>query len=266
METEDVDSSILTITRLGLSANQATVYVTLATSGTASAQLISQNTNIDRSDVYKILKKLETFGLVERIISKPLKFRAISIRNAVSILLERKVKQTSELSSLAKTFIRNLPKFDLQEMPQEDYQFILVPAKTLNIRRKNAIENAQKNIDIAIPWNTLKKLLFNLEEPLAKALLRGVKIRIITEKNKNISKATDILGKLNLLGSLEVKYAYFPLEIRLAIFDRERVELETYGASSQTDPPTLFSNDPHCLSITTHYFNSLWLKAKKDAQ
>jgi len=99
---------ILTLTRLGLTSNQAKVYLALFRSGLSNAKGISENSGVARSDVYRVMAALEKLGLVEKIISQPCKFRAISIHDAFDILMERRKKVTSELQATTREIIDKL--------------------------------------------------------------------------------------------------------------------------------------------------------------
>lgn len=86
------------LTRLGLTINQAKVYLALVRSGVSNAKTISNVTKIARHDIYRVTRTLEELGFVERTITVPTKFTAIPIREGFSMLQKRRNKVTSELN------------------------------------------------------------------------------------------------------------------------------------------------------------------------
>ena len=88
---------------------------------------------------------LQKLGLVEKVITAPVMFKAIPTEDALSILIKRKTKEYMELQvmvkELLKDFKENKTKMTLQE---KEYQFILIPKKeAVILRRRKAIENIE---------------------------------------------------------------------------------------------------------------------------
>ena len=65
-----------TLIDLGLTLLQAKVYLALVQSGTLKVGTIAQVSKVARPDVYRTLQKLQDLGLIEKIITKPILFRA----------------------------------------------------------------------------------------------------------------------------------------------------------------------------------------------
>jgi sugar-specific transcriptional regulator TrmB len=92
-----IDEYVSTLTDLGLSTTQAKLYLALAKLDGQTAQEISRTAEVARSDVYRVLAELEEAGFVEKIISKPERFRSISVDDLVSNLIQKRIKETAEL-------------------------------------------------------------------------------------------------------------------------------------------------------------------------
>ena len=88
------DEDISTLTELGLTVSQAKIYLSLAKAKNLTAQAISTTSKVARPDVYRVLVQLNEDGLVERIISKPQEFHAISVEKCVSKLIQRRIIKT----------------------------------------------------------------------------------------------------------------------------------------------------------------------------
>jgi len=91
------DEDIQALTFLGLTNLQARVYLSLVNGTTVTAKKIANNAEVARQDVYRIVAELESLSLIEKVISIPTKYRAVSMEDAVDILLGRKQKESLEL-------------------------------------------------------------------------------------------------------------------------------------------------------------------------
>ena len=131
---------IQVMTRLGLTSNQAKIYLALCKSGISDAKQVSENSNVERSETYRIIAKLEKLGLVERIISAPSKFRAISMQDTVSVLMERRIKETSELKAKTNEMLKKFKNNNARTALKEgEHQFILVPEQVAVQRKKEDV-------------------------------------------------------------------------------------------------------------------------------
>ena len=79
-----------TLMKLGLSKNEARVYLFLARAGEKKASEISEALSLHRTETYRILRDLEKRGLVSSVFEKPLKFIATPFEKAMDILIETK--------------------------------------------------------------------------------------------------------------------------------------------------------------------------------
>ena len=86
----EVDDFTL-LSDLGLSRIQAKIYLALLKLGIDSkAVSIFKYSGVARQDVYRVLCELQQIGIVEKIISKPVRFRAIEPKKAVALLLKKR--------------------------------------------------------------------------------------------------------------------------------------------------------------------------------
>ena len=176
--------AIQTLRRLGLTFNQARVYLALARSGTSTAKTISTVSQIPREDVYRIMPQLRRLGLVEKAVVVPAKFKALSMEEALFVLLQRRMEETSELRTkageLLKNFRQNIAKQNLEE---EEPQFILIPERENALqRRRMATNNAQRSLVDVTSWKRFPNGLYTYAEEVEKALDRGVEIRFVTDQ------------------------------------------------------------------------------------
>ena len=78
---------------LGLTLNQAKVYLAILKLEKTTATEIAKFSKVRREDVYRILPSLEKMGLIERLLGKPTHIRATPISDALSFLVAEEKKQ-----------------------------------------------------------------------------------------------------------------------------------------------------------------------------
>lgn len=94
MTNEDIE----TLRKLGLTAYEATAYITLASLISATAVEISKSSQIPRSKIYEVLKSLAERGFIEIENGRPLKY---IIKPPITTLNKEKEELNSELDRLA---------------------------------------------------------------------------------------------------------------------------------------------------------------------
>lgn len=263
------DEETRVITRLGLTITQAKAYLALCRTGTSPPKTISKESGIARQDIYRILDELRELGLVEKALTTPTMFKAIPLQDALLTLLERRVKETSELQARAREllshFKENHSKTALQ---QEEPQFVLISEKEWTLKkRKQIIETAQTNMDVVTPWKRYAPARLAYPEEHKKAVERGVKIRFITEKPEgetSLGQAKEIVQVFGENPSVEVRYSRTPVLTAVAMWDKKEVVVFTLPMAVLGKSPALWSSNPSLVHLVQNYFEMIWSAALED--
>jgi sugar-specific transcriptional regulator TrmB len=258
-----LDERVQTFTRLGLTLRQAKVYLALSQCGMSSARTISTASNVPREGVYRVLLQLRKLGLVEKPLTKPSMFIAISVEDAVSILMERRTKEFVQTQVEAEELIKknNQKKIEIT-LQEEKPQFVLIPQKeTLALRIKKAIENAQTSIDIICTKPAFPRMLFILLDELKEALKIGVKVRWIAEKSEELHPWLKTIQALRKNPCFTLRVVSNHPKARLGIYDKKEVFISVNPETGAFDSHALWSNNPSLLTIIQDYFEVLWLTA-----
>ena len=114
-------------------------------------------------------------------------------------------------------------------------------------------------IDAVLPliFDGSAKFIEGLSFP-KKAIRRGVKIRLITQKaeKKLTQKELQFLENHPLC---ELKYLATPIPFGMHIFDNKEVTI----ATSKSGLPSLWSSNPHLVKLAESYFDEMWSKAQE---
>jgi len=105
---------------LGLTLLQARVYLVLCKTGNATVKMISQATQIDRQDVYRIMPRLQELGLAEQIIATPTIYKATPIKQGCHFLFQKNVQKHFELQKKTLELIKKLDESDYKTTPQKE--------------------------------------------------------------------------------------------------------------------------------------------------
>ena len=256
------DKAIQTLTDLGITSCQAKVYLALVQLGASTVKTISKFSKVSRQDIYKITVTLQKLGLIEKILTNPISFRAIPIEKGFSILLERRNRKTCELQGVTDELIQNFATLAKQTCQQEGVEFSIITGKeTLVHCALNAIEKAQKNIDYVTSSNSFFPWLIAQKQLYKRALQRGVKIRLIIDKPENIQSFPDIIQAPPKVSSIRVKYVPTIPKIRMGIYDRKDLYLNTKPMGMLKSYNVLWTNNPSVTEALQENFEIMWMTA-----
>ncbi len=253
------DESVKVLTDLGLSQLQAEIYLTLSVTGPATIRAVSKASNIARQDVYRLMPTLEKLGLAEKMLVTPAMYKATPIKDGCYLLLENKTKEHVELEKNTVDWVKKFQSDNFKTGSQNcESPFVVTSSKSLLVKKFDEKDKmAQKSIDAIVMWNFLRYRLCENLEDYVDALNRGIRVRMLTEKNeidKSMHKVIDVLLANPLF---EMRFLSEPFPIHLVIHDGLEVNLGV-------DNPllTLGSQNMQFVKVMESYFEGLWSKAE----
>lgn len=259
------NDELKTLTHLGLTVNQAKVYLALIQSGKSTAKTISQDSGIARHDIYRVITALEKLGFVDQFLGRPAAFKAIPLKVGISFLMKQKREQIIQVEKEARDLLENF-KNSAKEMPHQDgIDFVLISGKQRIITETiKAWNNTLTSVDSISTSQKLFHLLFRYEKSYLNALNRGIKIRyIINEPKKSEPK---IVHNLKKHQSFKIKYLPTIPSVHLGLYDRKNAIINTSAQKTLTDAPALLTNNQCILALILDYFEILWITAMENQQ
>ena len=220
---------------------------------------ISNGSGIHREDLYRVLHQLQKMGLVDKRITSPITFEAIAVEEAFLFLHERRIRETKELQKKEKKFLEVSPASLASKISsEENAQFVLIPEKGASvISNKKAIGNAKCSINVV---NSPRRHLLSASvfgKEVNKALDRGVKIRVITQKPEKMELLPKAEIEIENKAGFKVKYISINPSAVFAIFDNKEVSI-VVDKTEDIKSSELWSNNPVLLALCRNYFASLW--------
>lgn len=262
-----LNEAIGTLISLGLNSSQARIYLAVAQRRICTARHVSRLSGVNRQEIYRIMPDLEALGLIEKLIGVPTKWRAVPLRDGLSILLQRKDNEIYKLHYNAKKLVDDFGKNNFinnnrrTEQPLADSQFILIPKSEAAIRWvQNKIENSHLSVDLLLQANHFLEVMYYEGERLKKVMNNGVKARGIFYGSEK-----DIIA---LTAGEAFKYVpHFPIRYisdtslgSIIIFDNVEVLMSTIHASigRPQDAANLYSINPVFIEIAKKYYEFTW--------
>lgn len=247
---------------LGLTLLQAKAYLALSKTGKATVKTIAKASSIARQDIYRVMPALQKLGLTEKIIAKPITYKATSLKEGLSILLRNQTQKHAELQEKTIKMLNNCPKSeDEAAFQEEDQQFSIVSSKPLLLKRFAEKENAvQTSISIVGKWEGIRSMLFYRFQYLKRALKKGVKIRVITEKHEEDKSTQENIQTLTINPLFGIRYLSAPIPVKTVIHDGTEVNM-CIAIPPDNDVPSLWSNNPQFVKVMSTYFEEIWNKA-----
>ena len=162
---------------LGLTKYEASAYYSLLGKGMISATEIAYYSNLPRTKIYFILKKLEKKNLVFINYQKPLMFRALSPKDSFDNILEKYENRINSLKRIIDT-LRQINENGLKNKGIEEKRYLVLNQFCTDSKITESLKNTNESIDISLNhWGNV--ILNASKEEILKAIYRGVKVRIL---------------------------------------------------------------------------------------
>ncbi len=254
------------LNRLGLTLSEARVYLALVRYGPSPIKNICQLSGISREHLYAVTRSLENKGFVEREIGSPILFKAFPLKNAVSILLKDREKETEQIVSKVNKLIREYGKKNTTPTDFGDQnQFVIVSGKKAVFSKvEQWFENAKIDINITTNSKKAAQWLELHEDIFVRAKERGVKIRWIIADPHDKRLLEGFMAKINPLGnSFELKIMP-ELPCHVLVVDNKKMSISETSKedASVGEVPVFCSNNLSITALALSYFNLEWKNAQ----
>ncbi len=238
---------------IGLTSYQTKVYLTLIEKGTLTATEVSKYSGVPQPKTYSSLDALIKMNLVELIPDYPKKYKAISPSITVPKMIAKKKKAIEKMERSSKKIIQLLEK-KYKEKKQESKEYVWVMKRGKKEFLERLIEFINQSQKEALFFTLHYSMYPELKKALAKAIKRGVKVRIIGNKTKETIEAYNAYKKMGC-ETRSVKHDY----TRFAVFDGKITTMRIGEAYVN-----IIVEDEAFSSIFRSFFNQEWKKAKRD--
>jgi len=247
----------------GLTGNQARAYVALVKLRVASVSKIAQLSRIRREEIYRMMPKLERLGLVEKVLGKPVKYKSVPPKEALSTLLEHERESVNsrmaELAEKGRRLLKQLKSVGVEgTVEEEGPRFVLIFDREQAVRKiATMIRKAKKSIAIATPRYGVE-LGYAYFDIFGKAVRRGVKARLLLEIDEIDGLAIKMLRDAELFkGAVELRHVD-NLTSHIVIADDVQVIVGTFLRPTGERHVDLWTNSPAYVDVMKVFFDRIW--------
>jgi sugar-specific transcriptional regulator TrmB len=157
--------------------------------GTSAVGEISKLSKVRREEVYRILPKLEKTGLIEKTLSTPVKLKATSVENALSILIRNEEENAKnriiELTKKKEEFLQHYITGTKSVSIGDGDQFSLSSEKAVSLSKtQSLIDAAQTQIDYAASREKILQFLKFFSDSQKKPLFEVLNSELFLTRHK----------------------------------------------------------------------------------
>jgi len=264
---EDIKEAFM---KLGLSKNEARVYLFLARTRAKKASEISRTLSLNRTETYRILRNLEERGLISSTFESPLKFIAVPFEKALHMLIETKKLRIKILEQEKEKLVESwlsIPQLEV-EVDEKDVFQILRGYEQFYFKSKEIISRTKREIYVFAAGTDLGRLYYSeLIEELKDITEKGRKVKLIV---KDSPKSRFLVEKMNKQLYNNFKYLFTKTsEVPFfLISDRDKLLLILRRSKStdrspvhktkRTEPTMLYTNSQVLVKSLYRLFFELW--------
>ncbi len=247
----------------GLTHNQAKVYLTIAKLGIASVGQVAVSSKVRREEVYRMLPKLEEMSLIEKILGKPAKVRAVPVEDALSILIKKEQDflntRLSQLTTKRNEFIKNFRAYEMEPIEKEGDHFALISQKESIVNRGlTMVKEAVREIDVITTRYEFYQLFAKYAVDVKKAIRRGVKVRVILDVSERDDSILRIIEDYNSSRAFfDLRYT-FQQSSHFIIVDYEQALVSTSTEPPIGQNPYLWADNKSLIELVQKYFEDMW--------
>lgn len=255
---------VQTLIEIGLTSNQAKLYLTLLRFGKLNVRNISHHSKVPRQEVYRVLDELREMGLIEKIITLPCEFKAVPLNDGMQILISQKADQFDAMQAKVKKILQKSQSCTLETPSDREYKLVLLDGKVRLMQTiKLEHDNVQRTVEIITTLQRWLQILDFSFQNYLKALDRKVKYRVIIEKPAGKIKFPENIQALLAKVSFELRLSKDPLKINAAIFDENEATINFFVGRSLNESPIVWTNHPSFIQMCQDHFDKVWKSAEK---
>jgi sugar-specific transcriptional regulator TrmB len=259
METEE--EIIQVLVTIGLTKNQAKVYLTLARRQKEKINQISKLANVDRSNTYQAITQLQQKKLVQKILGKPSYFEALPLKEGIHLLLRQQEDECRKTREEAEKLVKKLNSLRKTCATDQNEVRVEISTKEKVIKTVNQMYPVvEENVDLLFNKKRFYEIIPDVAEDHVKCAERGVKVRMIVEKID-----PDILQKplLALMAqpNIEIRYINFQPKSDLFVMDKRYASISLVPGSGVEESTDLYSYNEGFIEIVENHFEKIWSQA-----
>jgi sugar-specific transcriptional regulator TrmB len=256
---EEVQNALVSF---GLTPNQSKVFFYLGKIGAKTASDIAKAVNIPRSETYHLLTALQNKGIVEASFQHPIQFTALSIKNALNILISTETERLNKLKKSGPKLEEiwgKIPGATLNEDEESEEKFkVLQGGNQVNSKIFDMILNAKNECRIlGSEKDFIKFYHANFLDALEEQKIDYKLLTPISKKSKTIFEGIDKSKVKELCSSIKGNLCFL-------IKDDDEVLFFIKNEGNNKEMRAIWTNSETIIYSKALLFNNLWSRTNID--
>jgi sugar-specific transcriptional regulator TrmB len=245
----------------GLTLNQAKIYLTMVQTKADTIKKISNHAGLAMEIIYRSMPGLQQMQLVEKELSVPSKFKAISPSEACRLLKAVDKKGRNELYRQTDSFLKKISEKQTNPL-QEEIDTTLISGYDAFTRKLGlALQKMNKTFCGITNADNFRIGMLNNGTFYEKCVKKGINCNHIIQLSKQVNSL--ILGDDHLVKSGLWKRKFMNKNlVEFAILDKKQLFMSLTVPQQGKNHKAIHTTNPCLLLMATNYFDSLWNEAK----
>src|SRR3989442_1698768 len=154
------------LSKFGLTANQAKVYIFLGKYGSKTAPEVCKALRLPRTETYHLLTTLQNKGIVSATFQHPIKFAALPLEKAVWVLVNSEKERVNSLEKQEKSIVElwnTVPEFTTTTQSKENRFQMLQGSNQVHSKIREIIKNAGQATEVTAIWTDSESMIYSMK-------------------------------------------------------------------------------------------------------
>jgi sugar-specific transcriptional regulator TrmB len=257
---------------LGVTSTESEIYFLLAGQGALKGTEIAKLLKKDKAQVYHILKRLLTKGLVEVTLEAPVRYVPVSLENVIESVIRIKKDEANQIEKNKKDLLNYWEHTSRKKLDLSTDRFVVIQGRNkVYTKISQMIATTEKQISIlstVTSWS--KGNILNLYESIKDTQCkRNIDVRFLTKlTDQNLLTIESLLKKILTYNfDFCVRIPEFNINIPSGIVIRDRREAlfflspRTVLSKDMNDESCLWTNCPDLIQAFLSVFDEMWINS-----
>jgi sugar-specific transcriptional regulator TrmB len=252
-----VSDATKALQQVGLSRQEAIVFVNLARAGAATAGELARTSGVNRVQTYRALESLEARGLVEVTLDRPRRYAARAISDVFDMIADEKRAELEKMSEIRTMLLGAWPRLSggAREPPSVRLQVIKGRAQIYRTLRQFVAGAKEEVLAFTTTKGLQRSYRAGINEGLLAAMGRGVKARLAAEIIETNAALMKRVAQYVPLRHVDRQRARFVIVDRASILAFLIQDEKTIRGDAET---ALWTNSPDFVRAHMEFFEKAW--------
>lgn len=246
---------------VGLTNNEAKVLLAILNSERATAKMISKISEMDRSNVYKTLNRLEEKGVIIKVVGIPNSYVSMRMEQIISILMEAKKEEYQKIQAESKKLVQHFENYKKNNRAAEEFVKILPGKDATYTNWIETLRTIQNTYDL-VTSGKREKFGSQVAEICVSLLEKGVKIRVIFDRSDhddnefllNAAQYREVFKYPNF----QSRFSFSPIKPYMNICDNKIAAILLDNTKYFNTSRVLWTNNSGIIRTCKQRFDLLW--------